>query len=118
MTQVESYSAASRELLRKAQEALAQGDLVQASEKGWGAAAQMVKAVAESRGWPHNGHRELFEVVRRLIQETADRRIGSLFHTANSLHSNFYENWMSRELVEGGLEDVSEILDILEPLLR
>ena len=37
----------SRELLAKAQEALDQDDLLQASEKGWGAAAHMVKGVAE-----------------------------------------------------------------------
>ena len=52
----EKYKSAGRELLEKARDELAQGDLRQASEKGWGAAAQMVKAVAERRGWRHDGH--------------------------------------------------------------
>jgi hypothetical protein len=47
MTQREKYTSASREFLAKAQEALELDDLAQASEKGWGAAAQMVKAVTE-----------------------------------------------------------------------
>ena len=42
----ERYATAARELFGKAQESLALNDLRQASEKGWGAAAQMVKATA------------------------------------------------------------------------
>ncbi len=42
---------------------LAGGDARQASEKGWGAAAQIVKAVANSRGWQHRGHSLLFDAV-------------------------------------------------------
>ena len=42
---------------------LAEGDLLQASEKGWGVAAQMVKAVAETRGWRHSTHGDLYHVV-------------------------------------------------------
>ena len=36
--------------LREAEELLAKGDHLQASEKAWGAAAQMVKAVAAEKG--------------------------------------------------------------------
>ena len=46
----QKYQQQSRHLLTQALRELDQGDLVQASEKGWGAAAQMVKAVAEQRG--------------------------------------------------------------------
>ena len=42
------YAVTSREFIRRAQQYLAVEDLHQASEKGWGAAAEMVKAVAES----------------------------------------------------------------------
>ena len=117
MSQSERYSATSQALLGKAQEALLQGDLLQASEKGWGAIAQMVKAVAQRRGWPHDGHRELFEVVRRLVQERGDHRIYGLSLGANALHTNFYENWMPQEMVAAGLEQVRELLARLEPLL-
>ena len=41
---------ASQDFLTKAYKYFEEGDLVQASEKGWGAAASMVKAVAEERG--------------------------------------------------------------------
>ena len=113
-TRAESYATASRDFLRKGREALEQGDLTQASEKLWGATAQMVKAVAEERGWAHGGHRELFQVVSRLAQDSADPTLRGLFHVANSLHSNFYENWMEGDMVAEGLDRVQELISKLE----
>ena len=115
-TQAEEYTRTSRELLVKAEEALAQDDLLQASEKGWGAAAYIVKGIAQRRGWQHSGHRELFQAVNRLVQETGDRELRSLFNVADSLHSNFYENWRPREFVQDGLERVTEFIQKLEGL--
>jgi len=113
-TRADEYAAVSRELLEKAREALEEDDLVQASEKLWGAAAQMVKSVAERRGWPHGGHRELFLVVSRVAQETGDRRFSAFFREANGLHWNFYEHWMDRYHVEQGLESIQELVEKLE----
>ena len=110
------HSTTSRELLAKAQEALNQDDLLQASEKGWGAAADMVKGLAEKRRWPHNGHRELYQIVNRLAQETGERQIRVQFNSASALHSNFYEQWMPREMIEDGLIEVRELLARLEEL--
>ena len=117
MTQRQEYAATSRDFLAKAQAALDQGDLAQASEKAWGAAAQMVKAIAEQRGWQHNGHALLFQTVSRLVAETGDDQLRNLFHVANSLHSNFYENWLDSEMVESGLRDVRLLVTMLERLL-
>ena len=117
MTQAQDYAAAAREFLANAREEVARGELTQASEKGWGAAAQMVKAVAQGRGWEHNGHAFLFRVVRRLVDETGDSQLDTLFHVANSLHSNFYENWAPGDSVQSGLVSVSELVDKLEELL-
>ena len=110
----QEYASASRELLAKAREELREGDLRQASEKLWGAAAQMVKAVAQRRGWPHGGHRDLFQVVNRVAEEAADPVLRDLFHQANSLHNNFYEHWMPREFVEGGADRIEELVNKLE----
>ena len=54
-----TYRNQSKAFLEQAHNELRAGDLLQASEKGWGAASQMVKAVAESRGWQHDQHRLL-----------------------------------------------------------
>ena len=112
----QTYQTASRHLLTQAHEELAAGDTRQASEKGWGAAAQIVKSVAEQRGWEHRNHAALFNVISRLVAETGDGDIRDLFHIANSLHINFYENWDNAENVAGALSQMERFVDRLEPL--
>ena len=112
----EKYSLNSREFFAKASVALAQDDLLQASEKLWGAAAHMVKAVAQNKGWPHDGHRDLYLVINRLAHETGDSEVRVLFSVASALHSNFYENWMPKEMVADDLTQVGELIRKLESL--
>lgn len=112
----ETYSEAARHLLAQANAELTQGDVRQASEKGWGAAAQMVKAVAEQRGWEHRTHAGPFRVISDLATETNDDEIRNLFHVANSLHINFYENWNTADNVRSGLSDVGRLLEKLGSL--
>ena len=116
-TAAEEHVVTSTELLAKALEAVDQDDLLQASEKGWGAAAHMVKGLAEKRGWRHDGHRQLFQTVNRLAQESSDTQLGVLFSVASALHSNFYENWMPQEMVSENLAQVRQFIDKLEDLL-
>ena len=116
MTLSDEHAITSRELFGKAGEALVQDDLLQASEKGWGAAAHLVKSVAQRRSWRHDGHRELYRAVNRLAQETGDNQIRLLFASASALHMNFYENWMPKEMVEESLSQVGDFLRKLEDL--
>ncbi len=113
----EYHNATAQDFLAKARTYLADGDLLQASEKGWGAAAQMVKAIAETRGWSHDGHGHLFSAVTRLVEETGDWDIRTAFNAANALHTNFYEGWLDRESVEDNLAQVAELAEKLERLL-
>ena len=109
-TRADDYAAQSRQLLEEGQEALGLGELLQASEKLWGAAAHMVKSAAERRGWPHSSHRELFRAVNQFAQESGDAEIRNLFQVANSLHTNFYENWMTEEYVQDGVPQIEEFV--------
>ena len=111
------YRAKGREFLAQAKAELAAGDLPQASEKGWGAAAQMVKAVAEHRGWQHRHHGLLTDAVERLVGETGDEELADLFAIANSLHVNFYEDRLRSGTVSRHLDAMEALLDRLEPLL-
>ena len=112
----QKYRDDSRTLLIQARAELAQGDVRQASEKGWGAAALMLKAIAEQRGWEHGKHRHLSRVASRLRAETGDRDIYRQFSVANDLHGNFYEDEMASEDIADSLDDVERFLDRLEPL--
>ena len=114
--QANGYAEASRTFLQKARQELDEEDFVQASEKLWGAAAQMVKAVAERRGWRHDGHRPLYQVVGRLAQETGDSGLSSAFAAAQGLHFNFYENVWPREIIEDNIPVIQEFMGKLERL--
>ena len=112
------YREASRRLLSQGMQEFSVGDLQQASEKGWGAVAEMIKAVAESRGWQHNSHERLRRIASALAEETGDREMSTLFRVASDLHTNYYENWSPWPEVRDGLEDVGRFIDKLEVLLE
>ena len=112
-----TYQVASGQLLRQARAELAAGDVRQASEIGWGAAAQIVKAIAARHGWEYQGHRELFLAVDRLRRETGDPDVRRLFDVASALHINFYEDWRSGDSVAEALDDVEHFVNKLEPLV-
>ena len=117
MTQRTQYhDATGRGFLAKARAYLAEDDLLQASEKGWGAAAQMVKAAAEARGWRHSSHRDLYQAIDRLAAEADDPQILRLFNSAGALHTNFYEGWMARNSVDAGLTEVEQLVRKLDAL--
>ena len=117
MTTIQTYREASRRFLEQATQELDAGDLQQASEKGWGAACQMVKAVAAQRQWEHDSHRLLFKIVTDLQRETGEAGLRDLFHIASVLHQNFYEDWHDAEGVRKDLETVRRFVEKLEPLV-
>ncbi len=91
------------------------GDYPQASEKLWGAAAQAIKAVAAARDWRHSVHRDLRRNVERLYQETGDAELPRLFTVAESLHANFYVDFMSGEVVRLHAGDIQRFIEKLMP---
>ena len=113
-TRAEYHTTTARRFLAEAHDYLAADDLLQASEKGWGAAAQAVKSVAEARGWPHNGHRQLFTIIGRLVAETGDEDLRIAFGLAGALHTNVYEGWLDREAIEAHISQVAGLVEKLE----
>ena len=77
----------------------------------------MVKAVAETRGWRHSTHGDLYRTVDLLANELEDQRLRNLFRSASALHQNFYEGYMPEATVADGLKDVGEITDLLTSVL-
>ena len=73
----------------------------------------MVKAVAETRGWRHSSHGDLYRAVNRIAEETGNGRIRILFRSASALHQNFYEGYMPEGTVADSLKDVEEITGLL-----
>jgi Archaeal PaREP1/PaREP8 family len=102
--------------LRDSEELLAAGDYPQASEKLWGAAAQAVKAVAATRRWRHSSHRDLRRAISRIYRETRDPDYLEFFSVAESLHTNFYEDFLEPEDVNVYADRVKNLVTKLQSL--
>ena len=89
-----------REFLDAADDEFAAGDVLQASEKMWGAASHAVMAIAQQRGWPYGSHRALSNAVRQLAEEQPDESLRSEFSTAEGFHANFYHGYLEDFQIE------------------
>ncbi len=89
------HTQTAQDFLEAADREFAAGDLVQGSEKLWGAATRAVMAVAQQRGWEHRSHRSLKNAVIRLSQEQEHPEILLAgFLAAEKFHRNFYHDDM------------------------
>ena len=79
------------DFLRRSKNYLDQGDLHQASEKGWGAAAHIIKAVAAVNGWEYEHHDQYSNVVVNARQRYRQPRLRELSRAGEALHANYYK---------------------------
>ena len=93
---------------------LAEDDLCQAGEKAWGAVAQLAKAGAADRGWPHFGHEQIRAAIRAIADASPDEpAIRRALLSAESLHSSFYEIHLDRRGAELAIEDAEFLMQTL-----
>lgn len=115
-TQTARYTEVSWAFMAKAEAALAQEDLVQASGKGWLATAWALRGFARERGWRYTGFYGINGVMNRLVAEHGAADIDRCFSAAAALEQNASENWDSQMSVEHGLDQVAQLLRKLEAL--
>ena len=105
------HTGISDEFLEQAREELSNGDLLQASEKAWGAVAHYVKSVASDLGWSNQTHRDVNRGARKLIRLTDDPKLNAVrLGAVNALHQNFYEDWFDRDQVTDSIEAAQELV--------
>ena len=96
---------------------LARGELEEASNKLWGAAAHAIKAVAESRGWEHHAHALLESAVLRLVREEgAPPHIEGQYYIASHYHQRFYGGPPDAGSIRYGKTVIAEFVQTLESL--
>jgi len=104
------YILVARDLLEQAREELGKGDVRQAAEKLWGAAALAVKAYASWReGRRLTSHGELWEYSRRLKHELGEW-VRDAWANASDMHTCFYEGWCSEEDVRDALKRIERLV--------
>ena len=113
--EIENHRQVSDTLLQQAEEEFEAGDLIQASEKAWGAVAHYLKSVAKFRGWPNRTHADLSDIANDLGHETDDlNRIMDLYFSAGQMHQNFYEDMFTDGQIGRGIDNARELIDHLE----
>lgn len=92
------------------------GDVLQASEKLWGAFSHAVTAVSKQRGWDCGTHRQLINSARQLVAED-----GPSYHypgdlavaiaEARHFHNNFYNGSLEDYEIEHGRPLVRDFIE-------
>lgn len=90
---------------------------MQASEKGWGAAAHAAMLIASERGWRYREHWEFdAEVIARLSRETGQMDVYNWGRSANDLHRNFYRDELDVRQITQHLDDVANFVNLVRQL--
>ena len=109
----------SRRLIQQAHGELERGDRLQATEKIWGALAQMLKAHGQQRGWMNlGGHRTVGHIALHMDIEYDEIPVARAYVAADNGHRNFYDNELSPPEIAGIITIVSSVLSDLEIALR
>lgn len=120
ITPATDHIALAREFLRRSREYLDDGDLHQASEKGWGAAAHIAKAVAASRGWEYEHHDQFDMIIQNARHQFRQPSLRGYGQSAQSLHRNYYQHpsLLNADAIREDIDDVETMLDVLEPFIN
>ena len=116
MATIPQHREISERFLSHAEEELEKGDLLQASEKAWGAVAHYVKSVAkEQEDWDADSHASVNRCARMLVVHTDDpegnrNRLGAV----NSLHANFYEDFYDEDMVGSGIRAARDLITAMK----
>lgn len=94
---IQEHIQTAQDFLEAADREFEAGDVLQGSEKMWGAASQAVMAVSQRRGWPYGSHNAMRIAVRRLSEEREDPFLRAAFGVAEKFHANFYHDFMESE---------------------
>ena len=118
LSEAADYATQAHEFLAESRQYLSVGKLHQASEKGWGAAAHMTKAVAVAQGWEYATHADFSSVLNQARRLTGNARIPDLRGRANDLHTNYYrrKRHLDADAIGEDIEAVAELLTLLAPL--
>ena len=118
MVTAEQHREISAQFLDHAEDEFRKGQLLQASEKAWGAVSHYVNYIARQRGWPLGSHRRLIDNANNLISRdpaNAEHR-RRLLRSVEALHANFYNAFLDEESVREGVQDARELIRALEDL--
>ena len=115
MATTERHRQISAQFLEQAEVELRNGDLLQASEKAWGAVTHYVNSLAREYGWPMGGHNDVRANARKVMRLTDDPEQSHVrFTLAEGLHGNFYHEFSDAEAVALALRNTRILLSDMQ----
>ena len=113
----ERHALISQDLLRHAWTELEKGDLLQASEKAWGATAHAIKSVAEKRRWFSEADWKLGRAAEIITAELDNQNVYRCYSLARDSHYNYYHHLYDSQTVGLAIAASSELVAILDETL-
>ncbi len=87
----ERYEEINRHLLQQAQDELDKDDILQASDKVWGATAHAIKAYAQERGWNCNTENYIRDAARCIAVEQGRGELRTLYGYLEAVNNRLSE---------------------------
>ena len=109
-TRAQKHLRISQQFLDAADEPFEEGDIIQTSEKLWGATVHAVKYLCIRRRWRHNNYTYLRNAIKSLGEETGETTLTRDFSVAQGNHINFYEDFMTAEAADEHRQVVRELV--------
>ena len=111
MTTPERHQEISDRFLADAEFEFERGDLLQASEKAWGAVVHYLKSVAQQQGWEHGSHYHIRQNASRLLRLVDDHNTNrDKLSLIERLHINFYEENFPEEEIRHGMNNARALI--------
>ncbi len=105
---------ASEHFMQQATDELNAGDLRQAAEKAWGAAAQLVKALANRASLPHRSNEHLDTAMLNFCDEVRVPHLHQQWESARRLHQHFYDGNLNLPQVSGHIDNVRTLCETIK----
>ena len=112
----ERYEAISNHLLAQARIELNKGDILQASDKVWGATAHALKAVCQRMGWNHHAHNHINAAANYIATELGREDLRRDFLYLESLHANWFEHERTATEILTGINTAASLAGALAGL--
>jgi hypothetical protein len=97
---------------------LADERIAKASEFLWGSISCLIDAIAITYGKTLGTHSDTKYFIKWLSEETNQPNIYDLFKKAESLHANFYHNFLDKERLEIEREEMDRLIEQLGKILE
>ena len=104
--------------LDHAQKELDRGRRLQASEKVWGSAAHLLKAIGKERGWENWEHGNLRQINAQMAEEFGKPQLRDQMRAPNDMHKSFYENVAEKKDIQRAIDQTREYVDTLDEVRR